>query len=152
MTRRLHLASLLAGIVLGACTSAATPAPTPASSASGPATKASPQGAAGQGAASITPQLIARGDSVFHGATCTDCHGRNAKGTPHGPDLTSGTFAQTDGSYDAIVRVITTGVPEDKITDPTFPEPMPARGGVKPPLTDDQIRAVAAYVYSLSHR
>jgi len=58
---------------------------------------------------------------------------------------------QTDGSYEAIVKVITTGVPVDSIVDPTFPEPMPARGGTQP-LSDEQIRSLAAYVYSLSHR
>ena len=103
-------------------------------------------------ATAITPQLIARGDSVFHASSCTECHGRNGKGLPHGPDLTSGHWAQTDGSYEQIIALITSGVPEDKIIDRFFPEPMPARGGGKPPLTDDQIRALAAYVYSLSRR
>ena len=102
-------------------------------------------------ASDITPELIARGDSIFHKASCTVCHGNDAKGTPHAPDLVSGAFAQIDGSYEQIVRLITTGVPENKISDPSFPDPMPPRGGEKPPLTDEQIRALAAYVYSLSH-
>jgi mono/diheme cytochrome c family protein len=103
-------------------------------------------------AAGVTPQLIARGDSIFHRASCSDCHGRDAKGSPHGPDLTSGRFAQIDGSYEQIVRLITTGVPESKITDPSFVDAMPPRGGENPPLSDEQIRALAAYVYSISHR
>jgi len=125
-----------AGLVLCACKSGGAPAPAPA----------------GQATGGITLQLIARGDSVFHASSCTDCHGQRAKGSPHGPDLTSGQFAQTDGSYEQIVKIITTGVPEDSIVNPTYPEPMPARGGGKPPLTDEQIRALAAYVYSLSHK
>jgi len=147
---------LLTGIALGACTAGGGPAsaPVPAAtvSASRPVTPPNPQGAAAQAAGGITLQLVARGDSVFHSSSCTDCHGQRAKGSPHGPDLTSGRFAQTDGSYEAIVKIITTGVPVDSIADPSFPEPMPPRGGGTPPLTDDQIRALAAYVYSLSHR
>jgi mono/diheme cytochrome c family protein len=95
---------------------------------------------------------IARGDSLFHASSCVVCHGRTAKGTSHGPDLTSGHFVQIDGGYDDIVKIITTGVAEKDITDPSFPEPMPARGGGTHLLTDEQIRALAAYVYSLSHR
>jgi mono/diheme cytochrome c family protein len=157
---RMSTAFLRAGVLLIAAALAAckagTPAsaPTPATTAagSGAPPRAAAEVAAGRAAAGITPQLIARGDSVFHASSCTDCHGRNAKGSPHGPDLTSGHFVQTDGSYDEIVKLITTGVTEDKFVDPSFPEPMPARGGGKPPLSDEQIRALAAYVYSLSHR
>ena len=129
----------LAATALGACTPGVTPAPAPR-----PATPVT-------SATGASAQLVARGDSLFHGASCPVCHGRSAKGTPHGPDLTSGRFSQIGGSYEEIVKLITTGVPEDKLTDPSFPEPMPARGG-DTPLTDEQIRAVAAYVYSLSHR
>ena len=143
-------APLVAGVALGACRTGGASASAPA-----PATTASASGRAGRadspGDARITPQLIARGDTIFHASTCTDCHGRRAKGSPHGPDLTSGHFVQTDGSYEAIVKVITTGVPVDSIVDPTFPEPMPARGGTQP-LSDEQIRSLAAYVYSLGHR
>jgi cytochrome c5 len=141
---------LVAGIMLSACktagTSAAAPGPAASVSASGLPARPNPQAAAG-----ITPQMIARGDTVFHTSSCTECHGQRAKGTPHGPDLTSGRFAQTNGSYAEIVKVITTGVPVDSIADPSFPEPMPARGGT-PALSDDQIRSLAAYIYSLSHR
>ena len=41
---------------------------------------------------------------------------------------------------------MTTGVPKPK----EHPAPMPPKGGA--PLTDDQVKAVAAYVYSLSHK
>lgn len=147
---------LLTAVALDACRAGGTPAsaPPPATtvSASAPVTRPTAQGTAGQAAAGITPRLIARGDSVFHASTCIECHGRTAKGSAHGPDLASGHFTQIDGSYEEIVKVITTGVPEDRIMNPNYPEPMPARGGDKPPLTDEQIRALAAYVYVLSHR
>lgn len=100
----------------------------------------------------MASEIIARGDSIFHASSCTQCHGRNGKGLQHGPDLTGGHFAQTDGSIEEIVKIITSGVPEGQITNPSYPEPMPARGGDTPPLTDEQIRALAAFVYSLSHR
>jgi cytochrome c5 len=128
-------------IALAACKNTGAPASAPSPAAT----------ATSSGSPRMTAAMIARGDTIFHSSTCTDCHGQRAKGSPHGPDLTSGRFAQTDGSYDAIVRIITTGVPVDSIVDPTFPEPMPVRGGA-PPLSDEQIRALAAYVYSLSHR
>jgi len=138
---------LVAGIVLGACKTGSAPV-------SAPPGTATTSGAAGRAVshagAGITAQLIARGDTIFHASSCTDCHGQHAKGSPHGPDLTSGHFAQTDGSYQAIVKIITAGVPVDSIVDPAFPEPMPARG-CTPPLSDEQIRSLAAYVYSLSH-
>jgi mono/diheme cytochrome c family protein len=130
---------LLAGVALVACK-------TGGASTSGLAARSNPQPVAG-----ITPQLIARGDTVFHSSSCTDCHGRRAKGTAHGPDLTSGRFVQIDGSYEGIVKIITIGVPVDSIVNPSFPEPMPPRGGGSPPLSDEQIRSLASYVYSLSH-
>ena len=100
------------------------------------------------GAAS--PQLVALGDSIFHGqvagGTCTACHGQDAKGTAVAPDLTDNQWINGDGSYDFIVHTVTTGVPQPK----QHPAPMPPKGGAT--LTDDQVKAVAAYVFSLSHK
>lgn len=97
-----------------------------------------------------SPQLVALGDSIFHGqvagGTCTACHGQDAKGTAVAPNLTDSEWLNGDGSYDFIVQTITTGVPKPK----QHPAPMPPRGGAT--LTDDQVKAVAAYVYSLSHK
>lgn len=50
-----------------------------------------------------------------------------------------------DGSYAAIVNTVTSGVLEPKESS----SPMPPMGGR--PLTPAQVRAVAAYVYSLTH-
>ena len=98
---------------------------------------------------SITPAMIALGDSVFHGqvggGTCSVCHGADAKGTTGlAPDLTGGTWLHGDGSYAFIVGLVEQGVPDPK----QFPAPMPPKGGAK--LRPEQVRAVAAYVYSLS--
>ena len=98
---------------------------------------------------SITPAMIARGDSIFHGklagGTCHVCHGEDAKGTAGlAPDLTSGKWLNGDGSYAFIMNTVQKGVPSPKES----PAAMPPMGGVN--LSADQIRAVAAYVYSVS--
>lgn len=97
-----------------------------------------------------SPQQIALGDSIFHGqaagGTCTACHGQDAKGTAVAPNLTDSQWLNGDGSYQFIVNTVTTGVPKPK----EHPAPMPPKGGAT--LSDDQVKAVAAYVYSLSHK
>ena len=100
--------------------------------------------------ASIMPSQVALGDSVFHGQVaggiCYTCHAPDGRGTlTVAPNLTDSLWLHGDGSYGAIVATITAGVPQPKESS----APMPPMGG--PPLTPDQIRAVAAYVYSLSH-
>ena len=105
--------------------------------------------AAGGGAGSITAAEVAQGDSIFHGqvggGTCFTCHGQNAKGTALAPDLSDKVWIDGDGTYNYLVQRVTTGVPQPK----QYPAPMPPRGGA--PISDAQVRAVAAYVYSLSH-
>jgi mono/diheme cytochrome c family protein len=102
------------------------------------------------GGGPTSPQLVALGDSIFHGqvagGTCTACHGQDAKGTAVAPDLTDNQWINGDGSYDFIVHTVTTGVPQPK----QHPAPMPPKGGAT--LSDQQVKAVAAYVYSLSHK
>jgi len=97
--------------------------------------------------AGVTPAMIAQGDSIFHGAgNCYACHGANAQGAV-GPNLTDAEWIHSDGSYDAIVKQVTTGVPQSESKSGI---PMPPKGGST--ITDDQVKAVAAYVYSLSHK
>jgi glucose/arabinose dehydrogenase/mono/diheme cytochrome c family protein len=100
--------------------------------------------------AGATKEMIALGDRIYHGevgaATCTGCHGANAKGTPLGPDLTDTQWLWGDGSYAAIAKTITTGVPQPK----QYRSPMPPMGGAE--LSSDQVSAVAAYIWGLSHR
>ncbi len=119
----------------------------PADTAAAPA---APSGAAaaGGGGGSDKKQ-IALGDSIFHGqvggATCYACHGQNGEGSAVGATLNDKEWLHSDGSLPAIVKTIKTGVPK-----PTkAPAPMPPMGGAA--LSDDQVNAVAAYVYSLGH-
>jgi glucose/arabinose dehydrogenase/mono/diheme cytochrome c family protein len=95
-------------------------------------------------------EMVALGYRIYHGevggATCTGCHGANATGTPLGPDLTGTKWLWGDGSYPAIAKIITAGVSQPK----QYRAPMPPMGGAQ--LTPDQVSAVAAYIWALSHR
>jgi mono/diheme cytochrome c family protein len=103
--------------------------------------------AAAQAPAAVTPAAIALGDSLFHSkGNCYACHGANAQGAV-GPNLTDAEWIHSDGSYDAIVKQITTGVTAEESKSKI---PMPPKGGSQ--ITDDEVKAVAAYVYSLSHK
>jgi mono/diheme cytochrome c family protein len=103
--------------------------------------------AAAQAPAEAAPAVIAQGDSIFHSkGNCYACHGANALGAV-GPNLTDAEWIHSDGSYDAIVKQITTGVPKEESKSGIA---MPAKGGSS--ITDDEVKAVAAYVYSLSHK
>jgi cytochrome c oxidase cbb3-type subunit 3 len=84
---------------------------------------------------------VARGAALFAGVGgCYDCHGSDAKGEPAigSPNLTDGITLYGDGSRAALTQSISYG-----------------RAGVCPAwsgkLTPAGIRAVAVYVYSLSH-
>jgi cbb3-type cytochrome c oxidase subunit III len=97
--------------------------------------------------AGVTPAAIAQGDSLFHkDGLCYACHGSNAEGTV-GPNLTDTEWLHGDGSYDFIVATVTSGIPAEKAKKGIA---MPPKGGSS--ITDAQVKAVAAYVYSLSHK
>jgi mono/diheme cytochrome c family protein len=131
------------GKAVPAPTVAAAPTPAPAAPSAGPSV-----GAAAR-AAGITPAMVALGDSIFHGqvanGTCSACHGSDAKGTPLAPDLTDSKWLWSDGSYKAIVRTVTEGVPAPR----EHRGVMPPMGGAQ--LTPAQVGAVGAYVFALSH-
>jgi len=148
-------AALLAGtlVLLAACgggdkgaasDTTGTASPPPAAEPAAPADNAAMPG----GGASA--DQIALGDKIFHGqeagGTCTACHGPDAKGTQIAPDLTDDQWINGDGSLGSIEKTVTDGVPQPK----QHPAPMPPMGGAS--LTPDQVKAVAAYVYSLSHK
>ena len=96
--------------------------------------------------------MISEGDSLFHKASCVRCHGADASGAQNGPSLKGPTFLHVNGTYEDYVRIITSGVPADSIKDKSHRFAMRPKGGGQVPLTDDQVKAVAAYVYSLSHK
>jgi cbb3-type cytochrome c oxidase subunit III len=111
---------------------------------------AGPRPATAQGAPAptgVTPEAIAKGDSIFHKTgLCYACHGSNAEGAV-GPNLTDAEWLHGDGSYDMIVATVTSGVPADKAKKGIAMLP---KGGSS--ISDDEVKAVAAYVYSLGHK
>jgi glucose/arabinose dehydrogenase/mono/diheme cytochrome c family protein len=96
-----------------------------------------------------TQEMVALGDRIYHGqvggASCAGCHGSSGKGSPLGPDLTDTKWLWSDGSYSGIAKTITDGVMQPK----EYRSPMPPMGGAQ--LTPDQVSALAAYVWALSH-
>jgi cbb3-type cytochrome c oxidase subunit III len=97
--------------------------------------------------AGVTPATIAKGDTIYHKTgLCYACHGSNAEGAV-GPNLTDAEWLHGDGSYEMIVATVTSGVPADKAKKGV---PMPPKGGSS--ITEEEVKAVAAYVYSLSHK
>jgi glucose/arabinose dehydrogenase/mono/diheme cytochrome c family protein len=135
------------------CPSSAAPAGDPVETAAKPPEGTHPD--AGAAARLPVPQgatagMVALGDRIYHGkvggAACTGCHGDSGQGSPLGPDLTGKKWLWSDGSYPGITKTITEGVSQPK----EYRSPMPPLGGAQ--LTPDQVKAVAAYVWSRSHR
>jgi len=136
------------------CPSPTAPAGNPVQEAAKPPEGTHPNaGAAANASLSVPPgttlKMVQLGNRVYHGqvggAPCTGCHGANAQGSPVGPPLTQHKWLWSDGSYEGIKKTITEGVPQPK----QYHSPMPPMGGAQ--LTPDQVSAVAAYIWSLSH-
>ena len=95
----------------------------------------------------VTAAMITTGQGLFEGAgACYTCHGKGGVGTGLAPNLGDAKWLHSDGSYKAIVNQIKVGVP--KPAESMIP--MLPKGGSQ--ITDEQINAVAAYVWSLSHK
>ena len=93
----------------------------------------------------VTVAMVQEGQDLFHGAgICASCHLRQGVGGALAPNLTDDVWLHIDGEYELIVEVIMNGVQEPI----EAPGPMQPRGGSS--ITDEQVRAVAAYVYTLS--
>lgn len=137
------------------CPSATSPAGNPVAVPAEPPEGTHPDaGAAATDVAPLpeggTPEMVALGERIYRGQTggaaCTGCHGENGQGTPLGPDLVGKNWLWSDGSYAGIKNTIAEGVSQPK----EYRSPMPPMGGAQ--LTPDQVSALAAYVWSLSHR
>lgn len=94
----------------------------------------------------VTPDMVTQGRSIFIGrGNCISCHGSDAKGNPLGPDLTDSKWIHISGDYPSIADIIRKGV--NLVVE--HPTPMPPMGGSR--LSDSELCAVSAYVWSLSH-
>jgi mono/diheme cytochrome c family protein len=123
----------------------------PTTQAAAPAAQPSTEGAQTAPATGLPPgvtqAMVDEGKQLFNSPTaiCYTCHGENGKGMAGlGPNLGDSEWLHSDGSYDAIVKQIETGVPAAQSKSGIM---MPPRGGSS--ITDDQVKAVAAYVWSL---
>lgn len=100
--------------------------------------------------ATITPAMVALGDSIFHGkigaSSCQACHGVGGQNGAAAPSLADAEWLHSDGGLEGIYKTVKSGVMAPK----QFSSVMPPYGGVM--LTEDKTIAVAAYVYSLSHK
>ena len=96
-----------------------------------------------------TQEMIDQGRSVFVGpGNCTLCHGQDAQGGTLGPDLTDGAWIWFESEDPNLWQELTDLIRDGIEAPAEFLSPMPARGGAN--LTDEQVRAVAAYVLSLN--
>jgi cytochrome c oxidase cbb3-type subunit 3 len=96
----------------------------------------------------VTEAMVKDGQAIFLGAgLCAVCHGMDGSGAI-GPDLTDGEWLIGRGTYPELIEQITKGVSMEEATN-SMGLIMPARGGSA--ITDDQVKTVAAYVWSLSH-
>ena len=97
--------------------------------------------------AGVTPAMIAKGKTVFTSTgLCFACHGMDAKGMV-GPSLVDPTWIHGKGTYPEIVQIVTTGIPVAETK--TGKGAMPPKGGSQ--ISEDDVKAVAAYVWSLSN-
>jgi glucose/arabinose dehydrogenase/cytochrome c5 len=95
--------------------------------------------------AGATSAQVSAGAKLFASQTCTGCHGSDGKGTPLGPDLTTGKSLWGDGSLASIKKTIQDGVPTPK----QYRQAMPAMGGAQ--LSAEQLQDVSAYVWAIGH-
>jgi mono/diheme cytochrome c family protein len=134
----------------GSQSTPAAQAPAPAAAPAASSAMAAP--ASGSALpAGVTAQMVAAGDSIFNAPrNCNGCHGKAGAGGRGGPDLTTGKYEHVDGSYAAIVKLVTDGVPKDSIKHAEHRFPMRPRGGHD--FTDAQVAELAAYVWTLGHK
>jgi mono/diheme cytochrome c family protein len=138
MKSHILLAAVFFTLVTIACASTQS-----ASSPTAPTVTVVPPGA--------TAAMVAEGQALFNSGSCALCHGINGRNPSRGPDLTDKVYLHNSGDYEEIVQVIISGVPAAnfKLSTSLASFEMFPRGGRD--LTDAQVRAVAAYVWTLSH-
>ena len=145
MSKTIRFSSLLVLLAFGAACGGggdAPPAEETQPAAEAPAPAAAPDMELPEG---VTAEMVAEGEAIFSGAgICFTCHMPGGVGGPLAPNLTDDEWINTDGTYEGIVQTVMTGVPEPV----QHPGLMLPKGGTN--ITDDQVRAVAAYVWTLS--
>ena len=96
----------------------------------------------------VTDAMVLEGQQIYAGVgICAACHGPDGGGAI-GPNLTDAEWLIGDGEYEQLVAQILSGVSAAEATNP-LGAIMPPKGGAA--ITEAQVRAVAAYVWALSH-
>jgi mono/diheme cytochrome c family protein len=95
--------------------------------------------------AGVTQAMVDEGQTLF-GTVCVGCHGPGGTGTPACPALNDAQWINITGAYPEIVTTIVHGVPQPK----QHSGAMPPKGGGN--FDDAQVKALAAYVFALSHQ
>ena len=96
----------------------------------------------------VTEAMVEEGQTIFMGAgLCSVCHGMDASGAV-GPNLVDDEWLTGEGTYPELIDQITNGVSLADVKN-ALGMIMPPKGGST--ITDDQVKAVAAYVWTLSH-
>ena len=134
------------GLLASLMTAGAVPAAAQTSSETS-ATPAAPQPTSGATAGSSSSALIARGEAVFNGpGNCYACHGSKGEGLV-GPNLTDSEWVHSKGTLAEIEAQINHGVTKEEAKSGI---PMPPKGGST--ISDEDVKACAAYVHSLSQK
>jgi mono/diheme cytochrome c family protein len=95
----------------------------------------------------VTQAMVDRGNEVYHKTgLCFACHGQDGKGLV-GPSLADDVWLHSKGTYEEIVKQVLVGVTKEQSKGGV---PMPPKGGAT--ISDDDVKAVSAYVYMLSHK
>lgn len=146
---------MVVGLMIAGCGGGEDAPPPPASQPADPAPVAQqPTAAAGAPAgalpAGMTQENVEQGRQLFTGqGICFTCHGQEGQGTALAPALNDNDWIWIDTSgdvFEQLVALIGTGVTQPR----DHPAPMPPAGGGN--LSDEQLRSLAAYVYTLAPR
>jgi mono/diheme cytochrome c family protein len=93
----------------------------------------------------VTQAMVDEGQDQY-GTVCAACHGQGGTGSAAAPALNDAAWLHISGQYPEIVTIINNGVANPK----QYGGIMPPKGGGS--FDDAQVRAIAAYVYALSHQ
>lgn len=161
--RVLRLFTVVGAVVaIGACASSGgSSSSTPSSTAPKTTTSSRSGGGLLNSVPEMTPALIDSGKAIYNKRPCAQCHGLGGVGSVNAPNLADKNWLRGGGDYNMIVTVIINGVGQQDVVG-GYGRGMPARGmpidesaamrmgasAVR--MTDAEVRAVAAYVCSLS--
>ena len=138
---------LVAILAMAGAASVAAQSTSDSSTSSQPKQTSDSAASAGTDAAAPASAVVVRGEAVFNGpGNCYACHGSKGAGSL-APSLADETWIHSKGTLEEITAQIIHGVPKEESKSGIA---MPPKGGAA--LSDDDVKAVAAYVYSLRQK